>query len=92
MTTIAFDENVCETTIYQKKRYISSCEAYWRFTEYLLVELKPSVLQFLVHFINLQTLFHEPNLEAAQTAIENQERKMLIEYFSNNSKTGETLK
>ena len=92
MAIIAFDEIVDETTIYQNKRYISSCEAYWRFAEYPLVELKPSVLQLPVHFQNLQTLVHEPNSESAQTAAENQERTMLTEYFANNAKTGETLK
>ena len=92
MATIVFDENVDETTIYQNKRYISSCEAYWRFSGYLLIDINPSVLQLPVHFLNLQTLLYEPNLEAAQTAVENQERIILKEYFSNNVETEETLK
>lgn len=62
------------------------------FSEYPLVDLNPSVLQLLVHFLNLKTLFYDPNLESAQTAIENKERTMLIEYFANNSKTKENLK
>ena len=93
MATIAvIDEIIDEIKIYQNKRYVSSCEAYWRIVECKIVDMKPSILDLHVHLEGEQSVTYEPNMENAMESIERFSRTMLTEYFKNNADTGETLK
>ena len=73
-----------EISRFESKRYVSSCEAYWRIAEYDIVKLKPSVLQLTVHLEDGQIVVYDNNMEAAQEALVAKEVIQLSAYFDAN--------
>ena len=78
-----------EIGIFQARKYISACYAYWRLAEMPITSIKPAVLQLPLHLPNEQTCVYQPNPDAAREALKNKEYIELTEYFVANTIYGE---
>ena len=70
-----------ETTLYATRRYISSCQAYWRFAEFKVINVEPSVLQLNIHLPDKQYVMYEPTKGGALLAMKRSEITMLLGFF-----------
>ena len=80
MVTVEIDERSKdenendEITRFITRRYVSSCEAYWRIMEFPIVMITPAVLQLPLHLEHEQPVIYEPTQEGAIIALQ-KERK-----------------
>ena len=70
-----------ETALYATRRYISSCQAYWRFAEFDVIDLEPSVLQLNIHLPDEQYVMYEPTEGGALSAMAKSQITMLLAFF-----------
>ena len=70
-----------EIALYVTRRYISSCQAYWRFAEFDVLQLVPSILQLNIHLPNAQYVMYEPTEGGALAAMARSEITMLLAFF-----------
>ena len=70
-----------EIALYVVRRYISSCQAYWRLAGFDIINVDPSVLQLNIHMPDEQYVLYEPTKGGALLAMEKSQITMLLAFF-----------
>ena len=78
-----------EIGIFQARKYISACYAFWRVSEMPMTSIKPSVHQLPLHLPDKQTCTYQPNLRSTEESLRRKKFTMLTEYFAANNIYGE---
>merc|ERR1712197_30407 len=69
MVTVEGISEFDEIELYSTRRYISACQAYFRFAEFPIVTIYPSVEQLTVHLQGQQAVRYPPTKTAALEAL-----------------------
>ena len=81
MQIIQDQQNHDEVQHFLSTRYVSSMEATWRFFNFDICAVKPSVLQLTLHLPQQQPVTFFQGMDFAMPALSNNEHTQLTEYF-----------
>ena len=84
MVTVEGISEFDEIELYSTRRYISACQAYFRFAEFPIVTIYPSVEQLTVHLQGQQAVRYPPTKTAAIEALKKNAITSLLGYFKAN--------